>query len=84
MQLSTIFANREASSRDMQQFRNSDTTTLVDALAEYSEKYYRLISAGGSEKDITHCRMAIHQILLEINSQKKRTSEFNRENIGKK
>jgi hypothetical protein len=68
----------------MQQFRNSDTRTLVDALAEYSEKYYKLISTGGSEKDIAHCRMAIHQILIEINSQKKRTGEFTREKIARK
>lgn len=54
----------------MQQFQNSDLNSLVDALAEYSEKYYTLLSGGGSDTDLAHCRITIHHILREINSQK--------------
>jgi hypothetical protein len=54
----------------MRQFQKADLTVLVDALAEYSEKYYRLIAMGGPERDIVYCRIKIHHLLQEINSQK--------------
>jgi hypothetical protein len=54
----------------MLQFQNLKITALADALVEYSEKYYKLLATGGSERDILHCRITIHQILKEINFQK--------------
>jgi hypothetical protein len=54
----------------MQSFENFDQSALVDALAEYTARYSRMLSEGGNSEDIDHCRDIINSLMSEINSRK--------------
>ena len=54
----------------MRPFEILDTSTLVNALAEYTARYTKLLTEGGREKDIINCRETMQSLIAEIELRK--------------
>jgi hypothetical protein len=50
----------------MRPFEILDTTALVDALAEYTARYTKILSEGGKETDMVNCQETIKSLISEI------------------
>jgi hypothetical protein len=48
-----------------------DEPALVDALAEYTARYTKMLAEGGKEKEILNCRETIQSLIDEIEYRKK-------------
>jgi len=55
----------------MSQFKNLDHPALLDALAQYTSRYTKMIAEGAPKEDSFACREIIQLILFEIESRKK-------------
>ncbi len=55
----------------MRPFEILDTTALVNALAEYTTRYTKMLTEGGKEKDIINCRETIQALINEIELRKR-------------
>lgn len=55
----------------MSQFKNLDQPALLDALAQYTSRYTKMIAEGAPKEDSVACREIIQLILSEIESRKK-------------
>ena len=55
----------------MSHFKNLDQPALLDALAQYTSRYTKMISEGAPKEDSIACREIIQLILSEIESRKK-------------
>lgn len=58
----------------MRPFEILDTTALVDALAQYTLRYTKLLADGGKNKDIVNCQETIASLIAEIELRKKSQS----------
>ena len=54
----------------MRPFEILDTPVLVNALAEYTARYTKMLSEGGKEKDIVNCRETMQSLITEIELRK--------------
>jgi len=54
----------------MRPFEILDTSTLVNALAEYTARYTKLLTEGGQRKDIVNCRETMQSLIAEIELRK--------------
>ena len=54
----------------MRPFEILDTSALVNALAEYTAKYTKLLTEGGRQKDILNCRETMQSLIAEIELRK--------------
>jgi hypothetical protein len=54
----------------MRPFEILDTSALVNALAEYTTKYTKLLTEGGRKKDIFNCRETMQSLIAEIELRK--------------
>jgi len=54
----------------MRPFEILDTSTLVNALAEYTTRYTKLLTEGGHKKDIINCRETMQSLITEIELRK--------------
>ncbi|HET9823840.1 MAG TPA: hypothetical protein VFP87_00825 [Chitinophagaceae bacterium] len=54
----------------MRPFDVLDKTALVNALADYTNRYTKLLTEGGKEKDIINCRETMQSLIAEIESRK--------------
>ena len=54
----------------MRPFEILDTTALVDALAEYTARYTKILSGGGKEADMDNCQETIKSLISEIELRK--------------
>jgi hypothetical protein len=52
-------------------FEILDTNTLIDALAEYTAKYTKILSGGGNKKDMVNCQETIQSLIAEIELRKR-------------
>lgn len=50
----------------MRPFEILDTPVLVNALAEYTTRYTKLLTEGGNRKDIVNCRETMQSLIAEI------------------
>ena len=50
----------------MRPFEILDTTALVDALAEYTARYTKILAEGGKEADMDNCQETIKSLISEI------------------
>ena len=55
----------------MSQFKNLDQPALLDALAQFTSRYTKMIAKGAPKEDSVACREIIQLILYEIESRKK-------------
>lgn len=55
----------------MSQFKNLDHPALLDALAQYTSRYTKMIAEGAPKEDSVACGEIIQLILAEIESRKK-------------
>ena len=55
----------------MRPFEILETPDLVKALAEYTERYTKMLTEGGKEKDMINCKETIHSLISEIELRKK-------------
>lgn len=55
----------------MSQFKNLDQPALLDALAQYTSRYTKMIAEGAPKEDSAACREIIQLILAEIETRKK-------------
>jgi hypothetical protein len=55
----------------MRPFEVLETADLVNALAEYTARYTKMMTEGGKEKDIINCRETIHAMIAEIELRKR-------------
>ena len=58
----------------MRPFEILDTSALVNALAEYTTRYTKLLTEGGKEKDLVNCRETMQSLITEIELRKKSES----------
>lgn len=54
----------------MRPFEILDTTALIDALADYTERYTKIRSEGGNKKDMVNCQETIQSLIAEIELRK--------------
>ena len=54
----------------MRPFEILDTSALVNALAEYTTRYTKLLTEGGQRKDIVNCRETMQSLIAEIELRK--------------
>jgi hypothetical protein len=54
----------------MRPFEILDTTALVDALAEYTARYTKILSEGGNKSDMVNCQETIKSLIAEIELRK--------------
>jgi hypothetical protein len=54
----------------MRPFEILDTTALVDALAEYTARYTKILAEGGKEGDLDNCQETIKSLITEIELRK--------------
>ena len=54
----------------MRPFEVLDTSALVNALAEYTTRYTKLLTEGGNKKDIINCRETVQSLITEIELRK--------------
>jgi hypothetical protein len=54
----------------MRPFEILDTYDLINALADYTARYTKLLAEGGKQKDITICREMTQSLINEIESRK--------------
>ncbi len=54
----------------MRPFEILDTNALVDALAEYTARYTRILAEGGKEADMDNCQETIKSLISEIELRK--------------
>jgi hypothetical protein len=55
----------------MRPFEILETPTLVNALAEHTIRYTKLLTKGGHRQDLIHCRETIQSLIAEIELRKK-------------
>ena len=55
----------------MRPFEVMEMTDLVDALAEYTTRYTKMITSGGKAKDIFNCKETIRALISEIEQRKR-------------
>jgi hypothetical protein len=55
----------------MRPFEILDTSALVDALAEYTAPYTKILAEGGKEMDLINCQETIQSLIIEIELRKK-------------
>jgi len=55
----------------MRPFEVLETTDLVNALAEYTARYTKMMTEGGKEKDIFNCKETIQALISEIELRKR-------------
>jgi len=55
----------------MRPFEVLETADLVNALAEYTARYTKMLTGGGKEKDIINCKETIRALISEIETRKK-------------
>jgi hypothetical protein len=55
----------------MRPFEILDTNALIDALAEYTAKYTKILSEGGNKKDMVNCQETIESLITEIEVRKR-------------
>jgi hypothetical protein len=55
----------------MKDFQNLELTVLVDLLSQYTARYYKILSDGGSEEEFTSCKKTIQSLQSEIEYRKK-------------
>ena len=58
----------------MEQFQNLNQSDLVDILAEYTAKYSKLKTEGGTKEEFNHCVLTIKYLTAVIESRKKAVS----------
>ena len=51
-------------------FEVLDTYDLINALADYTARYTKLLAEGGKQKDIITCREMTESLINEIESRK--------------
>lgn len=61
----------------MRPFEILDTPALVNALADYTTRYTKLLTEGGKEKDIINCRETMQSLIAEIELRKSSQSMGN-------
>ena len=54
----------------MRPFEILDTYDLINALADYTARYTKLLAERGRQKDIITCRGMIESLINEIESRK--------------
>jgi len=54
----------------MRPFEILDTAALVNALADYTTRYTKLLSEGGNKNDIINCRETVQSLIAEIELRK--------------
>ena len=54
----------------MRPFEILDISALVNALAEYTTRYTKLLTEGGRKKDIINCRETMQSLIAEIELRK--------------
>jgi len=54
----------------MRPFEILDTYDLINALADYTARYTKLLAEGGLQRDIITCREMIQSLINEIDSRK--------------
>ena len=54
----------------MRPFEILDTYDLINALADYTARYTKLLAEGGKQRDIITCREMIQSLIDEIESRK--------------
>ena len=62
----------------MHPFEILDTSVLVNALAEYTTRYTKLLTEGGNKKDIFNCRETMQSLIAEIELRKGSMDRRNR------
>ena len=55
----------------MRAFETFDQSVLMDALADYTARYTRLLTRGGKQKDIINCHETMQSLISEIELRKK-------------
>ena len=54
----------------MRPFEVLETADLVNALAEHTARYTKMLTGGGKEKDIINCKETIRALITEIETRK--------------
>ena len=65
-----IVLNQQISNFCMRPFEILDTSVLVNALADYTSRYTKLLTDGGNKKDIINCRETMQSLIAEIELRK--------------
>ena len=55
----------------MRPFEIIDTPALLDALAEYTARYTKILAEGGKENDMVNCQETIQSLISEIELRRK-------------
>lgn len=55
----------------MRPFEILDTDALIDALADYTAKYTKILSAGGNKRDMVNCQETMQSLIAEIELRKR-------------
>jgi len=55
----------------MRPFEIIDTPALLDALAEYTVRYTKILAEGGKENDMVNCQETIQSLISEIELRRK-------------
>ena len=63
-------------------FEVLDTYDLLNALADYTARYTRMLAGGGKQQDINNCGETIQSLITEIELRKK--SEASNDPASKK
>ena len=55
----------------MRPFEILETSDLVKVLAEYTERYTKMLTEGGKKKDMVNCQETMSSLISEIELRKK-------------
>ena len=58
----------------MDPFKSLDEASLVDALAEYTSKFTKMMAEGGDDTEFSTCKEIIENLLKEIDFRRKHYS----------
>lgn len=61
----------------MRPFEILDTSVLVNALADYTSRYTKLLTEGGNKKDIINCRETMQSLIAEIELRRRSINNRN-------
>ena len=63
----------------MRPFEILETSDLIKALANYTERYTKMLAEGGKQKDMINCKETIRCLIDEIELRKKLSCDPSRE-----
>lgn len=60
----------------MKDLKNLDQSGLVDLLSQKTNEYMKMFKEGAAQKEYEACKKMIDQITAEIESRKKKASQY--------